>query len=88
MALMVLCLVGLTFGWLSSILGRTEDARQVFSQIGLALLASLIAGLYANGLTAMGGISVTALAIACAAASLVLGLYHLVMRGRTDQTQS
>ncbi|MEL7198036.1 MAG: hypothetical protein AAGL10_06950 [Pseudomonadota bacterium] len=80
MALMVLVLVGLTFGWLSSVLARTEAARHVLRQIGLALVASLVAGLYANNLTAMGGISLSALGIAAGAVAIVLIAYNVAAR--------
>ncbi|MEL7188667.1 MAG: hypothetical protein AAGK17_03865 [Pseudomonadota bacterium] len=78
MALMVLILLGLVLGWLSSILARTESAGRVWTQIALALLASLIVGIYANDLTVMGGITPAALGLACGASFAVLALYHLV----------
>ena len=85
MALMVLVLVGLTFGWLASVLARAEAARHIVTQIGLALVASLVAGLYANNLTAMGGISLSALGIGCASAVVALAVYNLALRPSAEK---
>lgn len=80
MALMVLILVGISLGWLTSILSRTEAARQILSQIGLALIAALSAGLAANSFIVLDGISLFALGIGCAAAMAALVCYHAVAR--------
>ncbi|KWV91557.1 hypothetical protein [Erythrobacter sp. YT30] len=85
MALMVLVLVGLTFGWLSSVLARTEAAGSILRQIGLAMAASVAVGLYANNMTMMGGLSPAALGFACAAATAVLAAYHVLVRSRTSE---
>lgn len=80
MALIVLIVLGALLGWVASILARTEDAGEIVRQMGLSLLASLIAGLIANSGTALGGLSLMALGAASVASVLVLVLYHVVLR--------
>ncbi len=80
MALMVLIVLGALLGWMASILARTEEPGDILRQMGLSLLAALIAGLIANQGTVLGGLSLIALGAACAAALVVLVLYHAVLR--------
>lgn len=80
MALIVLIVLGAMLGWLASILARTEDAGEILRQMGLSLLASLIAGLIVNSGTVIGGLSLLALGAASVAAIMVLILYHTVLR--------
>ncbi|WP_298471101.1 hypothetical protein [uncultured Erythrobacter sp.] len=80
MALMVLIVLGALLGWMASILARTEEPGEILRQMGLSLLAALIAGLIANQGTVLGGLSLIALGAACAAALVVLVLYHAVLR--------
>lgn len=80
MALILLIILGAMLGWLASILARTEEAGEILRQMGLSLLASLIAGLAANSGTVLGGLSLMALGAASAAAVVVLVLYHTVFR--------
>lgn len=80
MALIVLIVLGALLGWLASILARTEEAGEIMRQMGLSLLASLIAGLIANSGTVLGGLSVVALGAAAAASVAVLIVYHTFLR--------
>ncbi len=80
MALIVLIVLGALLGWVASILARTEDAGEIVRQIGVSLLASLVAGLIANSGTVLGGLSLIALGAASFASVLVLVLYHVVLR--------
>ncbi|MEM8724370.1 MAG: hypothetical protein AAGE86_02505 [Pseudomonadota bacterium] len=80
MALMVLIVLGALLGWMASILARTEQPDEILRQMGLSLLATLIAGLIANQGTVLGGLSLMSLGAACAAALVVLVLYHAVLR--------
>ncbi len=80
MALIVLIILGAALGWLASILARTEEPGEIVRQMGLSLLASLIAGLIVNSGTVMGGLSLMALGAAITAAAIVLVLYHTVLR--------
>jgi len=80
MALIVLIILGAVLGWLASIIARTEESGEILRQMGLSLLAALVAGLIANSGTVMGGLSLMALGAASVAAVLVLILYHTVLR--------
>lgn len=80
MALILLIFLGAMLGWLASILARTEQAGEILGQMGLSLLAALIAGLIANSGTVLGSLSLLALGAASAASVLVLVLYHTVLR--------
>ena len=80
MALIVLIVLGALLGWLASILARTETPGEITRQIGLSLLASLVAGVIANSGTVLGSLSLMALGAASAASILVLVLYHTVLR--------
>ena len=80
MALLVLIVLGTMLGWLASILMRSENPSEILQQMGLGLVAALIAGLIANQGVFMGGLSLLALGAGCVAAILMLGLYHGVLR--------
>ncbi len=82
MALIVLIVLGALLGWVASILARTEEASEIMRQMGLSLLASLIAGLIANSGTVLGGLALVALGAAGVASVVVLVLYHTVLRRR------
>ncbi|MEL6530872.1 MAG: hypothetical protein AAGK01_13200 [Pseudomonadota bacterium] len=82
MALIVLIILGAALGWFASIVTRTESAGEIMQQIGLSLIAALIAGLIVNSGTVMGGLSLMALGAASAASILVMVLYHTVLRRR------
>jgi uncharacterized membrane protein YeaQ/YmgE (transglycosylase-associated protein family) len=80
MALLVLIVLGITLGWLASIIGRTEDAGEILRQAAVGCGAALVSGLIANGGVVLGGLSLLALGIALAATIAVLVLYHAVLR--------
>ena len=82
MALMALIMIGLTLGWLASIMARTEAAGEILRQMGAGLAASLVAGLMVNQGTILGGLSWVALGASVGACTVVLVLYHLI-RART-----
>ncbi len=80
MALLLLITVGLSAGWFASIAGRTDAPRDILRQMGLGLIASLIAGLLMNSGTVMGGLSLIALAVAIAASAVILVAYHAIFQ--------
>ncbi len=80
MALLVLIVLGMTLGWLASILARTEAPGEIFRQIALGVAVSLMAGLLLNDGTMLGSLSFLALGAALAASFVVLVLYHGVRR--------
>lgn len=80
MALLVLILTGAVLGWLASILARTEGSAEILRQIGIGLIASLVAGLFMNSGTVLGGLSLVALAAGAGAAIVLLIGYHALMR--------
>jgi uncharacterized membrane protein YeaQ/YmgE (transglycosylase-associated protein family) len=79
MALLVLILIGALLGWLASILARTEEPGEILRQIGIGMVAALVAGLIVNGGSLLGGLSLASLGAALAAAVVLLALYHGAM---------
>ena len=82
MALAVLFIIGALLGWMASILARTEGAGDIVRQIGIGVVASLVAGVFMNNGTIIGSLSLTALGAASAAAIVLLVIYHGVLRTR------
>ncbi len=80
MALLVLIVLGVTLGWLASILARTEAPGDILRQMVLGLAVSVIAGEIANEGTMIGSLSFLSLGIALAATVAALVLYHAVSR--------
>ncbi len=81
MALLLLIVIGLSAGWLASIIARTEAPRDILRQMGIGLIVSLIAGLLVNSGTILGGLTPLALGIAIAAtAAALVGYNALVTR--------
>lgn len=82
MALLVLIVLGVTLGWLASILARTEAPAQIFRQIGAGVVVSLVAGALLNDGTVLGSLSFLALGAALAATTVALVLYHAIFNRR------
>ena len=83
MALFVLIILGTSLGWFSSILARTESAGAILRQIGVGVVAALLAGLTLNSGTILGGLSMFGLGAGAIAAFVALVLYNaLVTRGQ------
>jgi len=80
MALLVLIVLGATLGWLASILARTEAPADILRQVGLGLIVSVVAGVFANDGTIVGSLSFLSLGIALAATAAALVLYHALAR--------
>lgn len=78
MALILLIMIGASAGWLASILTRIESPGAILRQIGIGLVASLVAGLFMNSATFLGGLSWVALGSAVAAAIVALIAYHFL----------
>jgi hypothetical protein len=76
MALFVLIILGLSLGWFSSILARTESAGLILRQMGIGVAATLIAGLALNSGSILGGLSLLGLGAGIAAALVALVIYH------------
>lgn len=79
MALLLLIFIGVSAGWLTSIITRTEARGPIFRQIGVGLVASLVAGLIANSGTFLGGLSWLALGVSIAACAAALLVYQLII---------
>ncbi len=80
MALLVLIVLGVTLGWLASILARTEAPGDIVRQMVLGLIVSVVAGEIANDGTMIGSLSFLSLGIALAATAGALMLYHAISR--------
>lgn len=76
MALILLIVLGLSAGWLASIIARTEDAGAILRQMGVGLVGSVAAGLIMNSGTILGSLSLLALGCAIAASVALLVVYH------------
>jgi uncharacterized membrane protein YeaQ/YmgE (transglycosylase-associated protein family) len=88
MALLVLIVLGVTLGWLASILARTEAAGQIFRQIGIGVAVSLVAGVLLNDGTILGSLSFLALGAALAATAVALVLYHAIFRRKKVRAEA
>ena len=84
MALLLLITVGVTAGWLASIVARTEATGAILRQMGTGLVVSLVVGLIMNSGTVLGGLSMMALVAAVAATVAALVLYHVIMGRSVD----
>ncbi|MFL0672740.1 MAG: hypothetical protein ACJLS3_15335 [Erythrobacter sp.] len=82
MALLVLIVLGVTLGWLASILARTEAPGLIFRQIGIGVAVSLVAGALLNDGTLLGSLSFLALGAALAATCVAMVLYHAIFHRR------
>jgi len=82
MALLLLILIGVSAGWLASIIARTEEAGEVVRQIGVGVIASLVVGILSNGNSILGGLTPIALLLSITACAASLLTYHLVIRDR------
>lgn len=85
MALLVLIVLGMTLGWLASILARTETPGEIFRQIAAGVIMSLVAGIITNDGTVLGSLSFLALGAALAATIVALVLYNAVRRRSNAQ---
>ncbi|MGB3470191.1 MAG: hypothetical protein WBA51_05165 [Erythrobacter sp.] len=84
MALLVLILLGLSLGWLTSIIARTEAAGAILRQMGLGMAVALASGLLTNSGSALGGLSLLALGVATVCVIAVLVLYHGILSRRDN----
>lgn len=88
MALFVLIILGISLGWFSSIVARTESARAILSQMGVGIAGTLVAGLTLNSGTVMGGLSLFGLGAGVIGALAALVIYHaIVTRSSQEQGQ-
>lgn len=84
MALLLLIVIGLSAGWLASVIARTEAPGAIMRQMGVGLIASLIAGLLVNSGTILGSLSLLALGAAIVAPVAVLAIYHAVFDRKAE----
>ncbi len=82
MALLLLSVLGLSAGWIASIIARTEAPRSILSQMALGTIASLVAGILMNSGTILGSLTWIALGSAAAAVFVVLMAFHAVFTWR------
>ncbi|MGB3806885.1 MAG: hypothetical protein WA936_06780 [Erythrobacter sp.] len=82
MALLLLIIIGISAGWLSSIIARTEQPSEILRQIGIATAAALIVGVVANGNSVLGGLTPLALLLSVLAAGAAMLAYHMIVRDK------
>lgn len=81
MGLIVLIAVGAIFGWLTSIIMRGDDAREVSVNVAIGTIGALTAGALASSDSLLAGLSAGALMLGLAGAAIALGVFNLA-RGR------
>lgn len=82
MALILLFNLGATLGWLGSIILRLEIPGAVLRMMLVGIVASLTAGLIANGGTFLGSLSLLGLGAAVGASlPAIVGYYAFATRG-------
>ena len=81
---LLLIVIGMSAGWLASVIARSEAAGQIMRQIGVGLIGSLVAGLLTNQGTILGGLTLVSLGAAVAAAAALLMVYHATLGKRAD----
>ena len=84
MALLLLIIIGTSVGWLASIITRTEAVGAILRQMGVGLIASLIAGLFMNSGTFLGSLSLIALGSSLGACLLALTAYHFLTKRNAE----
>lgn len=84
MALLLLIVIGLSAGWLASVVARTEEPGAILRQMGVGLAASLITGLLVNSGTILGSLSLLALGSAILAPAAALVVYHAVLSRKAE----
>ena len=84
MALLVLIVLGAAMGWLSSIITRSERARDILRLMGVGAVGCVLVGLIANSGTFLGGLSFIAFGAAVAGGATALVIYHAVMKSRAE----
>jgi len=77
MGFVVLIAVGGILGWLASILGRADDGRGIALNIGVGVIAALVAGALTSEGSLLIGLSPTALLLALIASAAVLGGFNV-----------
>ena len=82
MGLLVLIAVGCILGWVASILARSDDRRGIAINIGLGLLAALVAGGFASSESLLIGLSGRTLLLALLASAIALSAYNFARLGR------
>ena len=85
MAIFVLIILGMSLGWFSSVLARTDAPSAIPSQIGLGLVAAVLFGFVFNGGSMLGGLTALGLSAGAGGAILALVIYYFaVIRPRKD----
>ena len=81
MALLVLTFMGALLGWIATIIARIEDRGGVLSHVAIGVLSAVVAGIFANSGSFLGGLSALACIAAMVSASVVLaGVVYLRRR--------
>ncbi|MEM6856966.1 MAG: hypothetical protein AAF559_03770 [Pseudomonadota bacterium] len=88
MALFVLLILGISLGWFSSILARTDAAGAIMRQMGVGMVAALVFGLVFNTGSLLGGLTLLGLGAGAGGAIVALvAFYMLVTRpAKADQS--
>ena len=84
MALILLVMIGVLAGWFGSIALRVEDKYAIRRLILIALGASIVAGLIANGGGFIGSLSWLAVGVAVLASVAALAGYHFYWKRKAE----
>ncbi|MEO0588971.1 MAG: hypothetical protein AAFZ11_00275 [Pseudomonadota bacterium] len=88
MALFVLLILGISLGWLSSILARTDEAGAILRQIGVGMVAALVFGFVFNTGSMLGGLTLLGLGSGAGGAIAALTVFYLFVTRPAKADQS
>lgn len=80
MGLLLLIVIGAVSGWLATIILRIEDTRGILVNVGVGVVAALVAGVVAGSGVLLGAIGGTALLWSLASTVLALTVFNFVRR--------
>lgn len=85
MALLVLIITGALLGWIATIIVRVEDRAGILTHMAIGIASAVVAGLFTNSGSFIGGLSATAFVVALLASSAVLAGYVFLRRKTASQ---
>lgn len=84
MSLVLLIVIGSLFGWIASVIERTEDRAGVLACVAVGVTGSVVAGMVASNGTILGGMSARAILLAMAGSAILLVAHYFYRRRKAD----
>ena len=88
MALFVLFILGISLGWFSSVLARTDAPGAILRQIGVGLVAALVFGFVFNTGSVLGGLTLLGLGAGAGGAITALIVFYVFVTRPAKADQS